>query len=796
MCFYIKQLFYPVLLAPLLLFHCAQAQNSETADFSSLAIQNAGNDGEMQDFALSPDKKYILIANENKVLKLFDGITGKFIRRLEGVHRDVLEIRVSPKGEKIISIGGDNTIVVIDAKKGSIIGKLSFPEKLRCFDLSPQGNGAVAGDKKGNVHFLDLNDMSIERSIPTGTPQVTSVAYSQDGKLVAAGTGIAVGYMIKKYPIVILDAQSGRETERLKGSTGATTALKFSLDGSTLYTGHKSNSRSIKSWDLQNSRRDKKITETVSFLSIAGYNSLEVDEKNGIIFATTDDKAIEIFDLNTSEKISEKGRGKVRMVRKLDYFSKKMFALGNGNFLIGGFDQNLLYIFSSGKKGVVGYLHSFDNEWAVVAADGRMDGSIEAIRNLSWKEGFNEIPLENTFERNFTPKLFSSLISGEKVAGNFKVSQFANALPNVKIKTINGQRMSENGNAATFSTSQKNISIEAEVIENFQNVEEVRLYQNAKLVAIEKNTDKQKRNYAFSAALTNSFGEDNYFYLIAAGSQGIDSPKEKFIIKYTSNVNEKPRLFLLTVGIDQYRNSKYNLNYAMADASAFQKTVVEGGKSIFQEVIPVSIRNKQATKAKILQSLKSIQTESNEQDLFIFYYAGHGVMSEGTISEPEFFLVPSDVTQLYGKDEVLMERAISTSELKEYAKNINAQKQVFVLDACQSAGALESLTVRGAAEERAIAQLARSTGTFWITATGSDQYATEFESLGHGVFTYSLLEGLKGSADGGKHDTKITIKELSAYIESRVPELSEEYKGNPQYPASYSYGNDFPIVIY
>jgi len=95
MCFYIKQLFYPVLLAPLLLFHCAQAQNSETADFSSLAIQNAGNDGEMQDFALSPDKKYILIANENKVLKLFDGITGKFIRRLEGVHRDVLEIRSS-----------------------------------------------------------------------------------------------------------------------------------------------------------------------------------------------------------------------------------------------------------------------------------------------------------------------------------------------------------------------------------------------------------------------------------------------------------------------------------------------------------------------------------------------------------------------------------------------------------------------------------------------------------------------------------------------------------------------------
>ena len=58
-------------------------------------------------------------------------------------------------------------------------------------------------------------------------------------------------------------------------------------------------------------------------------------------------------------------------------------------------------------------------------------------------------------------------------------------------------------------------------------------------------------------------------------------------------------------------------------------------------------------------------------------------------------------------------------------------------------------------EERAIAQLARSTGTYWITATGSDQFATEFEELGHGVFTYSLIEGLKGMADNG--DSKITI---------------------------------------
>ncbi|HRX00430.1 MAG TPA: caspase family protein, partial [Cyclobacteriaceae bacterium] len=155
-----------------------------------------------------------------------------------------------------------------------------------------------------------------------------------------------------------------------------------------------------------------------------------------------------------------------------------------------------------------------------------------------------------------------------------------------------------------------------------------------------------------------------------------------------------------------------------------------------------------------------------------------------------------DVTQLYGRDDMLAEKALSATELKEISRKINAQKQVFILDACQSAAALDAVTRRGVAEERAIAQLARSTGTFWITATGSEQFATEFESLGHGVFTYALIEGLQGKADGGNPDNKITVRELNAYIESRVPELAEEYKGTPQFPSGYSFGNDFPLVIY
>jgi uncharacterized caspase-like protein len=104
------------------------------------------------------------------------------------------------------------------------------------------------------------------------------------------------------------------------------------------------------------------------------------------------------------------------------------------------------------------------------------------------------------------------------------------------------------------------------------------------------------------------------------------------------------------------------------------------------------------------------------------------------------------------------------------------------------------MAARGAVEEKAINQLARSTGTFWLTASGSEQFAGEFAQLKHGLFTYCLLEGLSGKADG-QNDKKITVQELSAYLNDQVPILSKQYKGSEQYPNTYVYGQDFPIII-
>jgi uncharacterized caspase-like protein len=255
-------------------------------------------------------------------------------------------------------------------------------------------------------------------------------------------------------------------------------------------------------------------------------------------------------------------------------------------------------------------------------------------------------------------------------------------------------------------------------------------------------------------------------------------------------------LFILSIGINKYKNPKYNLNYAINDAKAYSKSLMENADIIFNNIEEVFIKDENANKENITKQIEEFKNKIGPEDVFLFYYAGHGVMSmENAEGESEFYIVTHDVTNLYGDAEMLKEKAVSASELMEFSRDIPARKQLFILDACQSGGAVEAFAKRGASREKAIAQLARSTGTFFLTASQDIQYANEAGNLEHGLFTYAILEALEGKADGGLKDDKITANEIKSYVEDRVPELSEKYQGSPQYPTGYSFGQDFPIVI-
>jgi len=442
-----------------------------------------------------------------------------------------------------------------------------------------------------------------------------------------------------------------------------------------------------------------------------------------------------------------------------------------------------------------------DKSWIAYTPNGQFDGSPEGWEKVSFIKNKRTIPLKNVFEQFYTPKLIHQVLASKNFKTSLNIESIAQP-PNLTLTYKKGTRnlyVEDDTTENEIEVDAANGTVLLNANPNGDKIQEIRLYQNGKLVGnntrnlfVEDDPSQDPNNKEINVQLLPGLNE---FSAIALNSQGTESNPTTLNVIYTPNQQSliKPQgiqAHVLVIGIDEYQNSKYNLNYAVADASGFKEKVSSGLSKITSKTHTYFIKNSEAIKDNILSKLSEIATVANPQDIFIFYYAGHGVINVG--ENKEFYIVPTDVVQLYGDDGALAQKGISATQLKQAASGIAAQKQLYILDACQSAGALESVAAaRGAAEEKAIAQLARSTGTHWLTASGSQQFATEFDELGHGVFTYALLEALSGKADSG--DQRVTVNELKAYLESRVPEISEKYKGSPQYPSSFGFGQDFPV---
>lgn len=346
------------------------------------------------------------------------------------------------------------------------------------------------------------------------------------------------------------------------------------------------------------------------------------------------------------------------------------------------------------------------------------------------------------------------------------------------------------GNVAA---SNRRMTLQVRAVDGGQGIGELQVFHDGK--RLQADGPGAFRDGALQVPFTISLLSGvNEIRAVAVSPEGVESVPAVSKISF-EGTKATARCFLLAVGLNEYKNPRFNLNYCRPDVDAIVDAVEKRGGSLFSDIVVRKLYDEEATAEKISAELEKIAEEAEAEDVFLFAFAGHGVMSEGQgAGDSEFYMIPWDVTQMYGNDDLLSEKAISNSRLQQLTASIPARKQLMVLDACQSGGVVESFAVRGAAEERALAQLARSSGMYVLASTQTEQFATEAEELGHGLFTYALLEGLNGKGDGNS-DGKVTIKEVEAWLNERVPELSEKHTGTAQYPNSFARGQDFPIGL-
>jgi WD40 repeat protein len=521
----------------------------------------------------------------------------------------------------------------------------------------------------------------------------------------------------------------------------------------------------------------------------------DVNQRNIFVYS---DKGEEIYKLPTLER-------KALSIH---------FSSNNDQFFVIS-EDNTIKAFETATGKLLGTLYIFKetNDFVFVAPDGRFDGTQDGMKKLYYLKNREIYPLEILMEKYYTPNLYVRLINGEV----FPIipDNDIRSKPTAKIQYAEKTRNLEvdNDNPLYLNTTGvAEITILATAPDDA--IDEIRLFHNGKIVTLTTRNlivvDENKNNSATKKYTVNLLNGFNYFRAVALNTQRTESIPDEIVVTYSSVSNIDPSnntpaesntnqtiispvdknatLHLVVVGINQYENKSMALNYALADATAFKDEIEKDAKSIITNIKTYFVTDNTANKSGITGAFGQVQATAKPQDIFVFYYAGHGVIGK----DKEFYLVPNDVSDLKNVQAELETKGIPAKLLQQYAIDIPAQKQLFILDACQSAGAFNEMLSADGDQQKSIAVVSRSTGTHWMAASGAQQYANEFSQLGHGAFTYVLLEALKGSAAA---DKMITVNGLKSYLQQGVPELMKKYSGTLQYPASYGFGNDFPVEI-
>ena len=272
--------------------------------------------------------------------------------------------------------------------------------------------------------------------------------------------------------------------------------------------------------------------------------------------------------------------------------------------------------------------------------------------------------------------------------------------------------------------------------------------------------------------------------LTSAASVEADKPQR--------NASGQPQQWAVVVGISEYANPLIkNLSYADRDARDFADFLKSPAGGSFEPERMKILLNKDATLQNVKQALDIFLRQTIEKDLVIIYFAGHGAPEPANPSNNYLLTYDSDPNSLETTAFPMWD--INTA-LTRY---IPSKRVIVFSDACHSGGITSDLATRGVSltETNLINQylsdLSKSKeGIIVFTASQAGEVSQELDKFGHGVFTYYLLEGMKGAADVN-NDYTVTIGELMDYVEENV---KRQTKGN-QHPTRNQGNYDKDITI-
>ena len=244
----------------------------------------------------------------------------------------------------------------------------------------------------------------------------------------------------------------------------------------------------------------------------------------------------------------------------------------------------------------------------------------------------------------------------------------------------------------------------------------------------------------------------------------------------TSGAVVSGQSYAMIIGISTYKHIR-PLSYADSDANLFRDYLKSAGAGSIPDDRMLFLINEEATAANFWVKGMAWLRQKNlkEGDRLYIYLAGHG----DAINQDEYFFLTYDCNPAGDKNNYIVTGSIQLYNLKSRIAELSRKNvEIFlIMDACRTN------ELPGGQDGQAILNSAiseRKSGEIIMLATGAGQESMEDATIGsgHGLFTYYLIDGLSGLADGyeGK-DGVITLVELRSYVLDKVPGIAySKYK--------------------
>jgi WD40 repeat protein len=780
---------------------------------------------------ITSDGKYFLTGGwKEQAFKLWDISTGAQINKFntETAAFCLISAVSSPNGKYALSTG--KNLKLWDLSSGKEIKTLDDSNTRHISSFSSDGSRVASLTIKRGLTHVDFNISlwdavtwnNITRfKLPddAGFPQ--SLALSPDGRYILLG-GMPhkpIEQMFNstaKAKMVLMDAATGEVLKTVIASEGSNQAVVFSVafspDGKHALSAGMDNT--VRLWDIPSGTEIKRIkAHSSKGIVQRGAFFVTFSPNSKYFLSGGGDGLLKLWDASTGAEIRSfggfSGSASIGVTHAVGYAA----FLPDGKHIVSAAADGAVRIWDISSGEEIALFFGFeDGEWLVITEEGYYNSSEKGAQYLKVKFEGKEYTVDQFYDVFYRPDIVTAKLGGQDISELVSITmkdarkypppliESVSQSPGndqyrskvcYKIKSTGGGigevRLFHNGKLIQSDGYYKEIARPSSDRTQLTALDSKAIYEDMRKISIKGKAEtipiasKSKGELFEDCQEIYTVPGDNEVSITAFNSSNTVQSYMKTINFNSKMPSEDPRLYILAIGTDQYKDNSVNLKYAVKDAKDIedklktQAATLYKGENIHYELLT----DGEATKPKITNKIERLAKTIKPQDSFILFVAGHG-----TLLQNQYYMLTHDFDGTVDNNSM-----ISSNEIVEMSKKIRSLSQLFIFDTCH-AGGVDTI-VSGLYDAR-MSVLAKKMGLH-IYASANDKQAAMDGYKGNGLFTYTLLDGLNNNKEADKNrDGRVTVVGLGEYSKKMTTNISKEI-GHAQTPLIINFGKDSPI---